>query len=188
MRAISIICILTIFLGKSFAQDQIKQKVYSLGGSIYYSSNTEEDPHSSYDQSLYVVIPSISYFVVDQCELSVSIGYIRSTTTFSGSSLTTSSSESKWNSLALGLGIRYYLPAGKISPFIGASGGVNWISSQGESYSTPTAYYSLTGGLEIFISASAAIEPALVYSKYHYSEQDSRSSLQVGIGVKYFIL
>jgi hypothetical protein len=133
-------------------------------------------------------MPSISYFIVNQCELSVSIGYIGSTSKFTSSAYTYSPTESKGTNLALGLGIKYYFPVGKLAPFIGASGGTSWSSRQDQSFSTPTTYYNLTCGLEIFISNAAAIEPAIIYSKYRYSEQFSKSGFQVGIGAKYFIL
>jgi hypothetical protein len=134
-------------------------------------------------------MPSISYFIVDQCELSVSIGYVRSISKYSSSLYTYySQQDSKSTSLDLELGIRYYFPAGKIAPFIGASGGTSWTSRQSESFSTPQTNFSLTGGIEIFISESAAIEPAIQYKSYRYNDQISSSGIQVGIGAKYFIL
>jgi opacity protein-like surface antigen len=188
MRTLSVVCIVTLFFGSAFAQEQIKQHVYSLGGSIFYLSDTQKSPGYEIDESTYLFMPSISYFIIDQCELSVNIGYEHSTSTYSSSMYPSSSPETKTTILDLGLGIRYYFPVGKIAPFIGASGGVSWISLQSQSFSTPQTNLSLIGGLEIFISQSAAIEPAIQYARSRYSDQTSSNRIEVGIGVKYFIL
>jgi hypothetical protein len=190
MRIGNKLCFLFLIYATSFAQEQIKQGVYSLGGSIYYSSVNQKDDYVSYDRSQYFIMPSISYFIADQCELSFNLTYIKTTSkmTFSPPSIYFPPSESKSANLGLGLGIKYYIPAGKVSPFIGISGGTSWSAYQDESFSPPTSYYAFTGGLEIFISSAAAIEPAIIYSHYRYIDQPSLSNIQVGVGFKYFIL
>ncbi|MGD1046542.1 MAG: outer membrane beta-barrel protein [Bacteroidota bacterium] len=188
MRSLFVVCIVTLFLSNAFAQEQIKQHVYTLGGSVYYASSTEKSDAYESDGSTYLFMPGVSYFIVDQCELSLSIGYIHSVSNNSSSLYNLSSSESKTTSLDLGLGIRYYFPAGNIAPFIGASGGTGWTSFQSQSFSTPQTNFRVTGGLEIFISQSAAIEPTINYDSYHYNDQTSSHGIQIGLGVKYFIL
>jgi len=188
MRTLSVVCIIILFVGSALAQEQIKKNVYSLEGEIFYSSSAAKDGNSKYDESTYLLMPSISYFIVDQCELSASIGYERSTSTYSNPSLFPSSSESKSTNLSLGLGMRYYFLIGKIALFIGASGGTSWSSFLGQTFSAPQTNFRVTGGLEIFISPSAALEPAISYESYRYSDQISSSGIQIGIGIKYFIL
>jgi len=184
MKLFSLLSIVLLSVLELPAQEQIKRGVYSIGGSIYYSSTTTKDNGIENDQSSYNITPSISYFIADHSELSFSIGYQGFTINYTNPAF----SDYKFNSLTLGLGIRYYFPAGNISPFIGASGGINWISYDSRTYSTPRTNYSFVGGLEIFISECAAVEPAIIYSKNRFSEQSSISGIQFGVGVKYFIL
>lgn len=85
----------------------------------------------------------------------------------------------------ISVGLRYYFPLDKIAPFIGAEGLARWMSIDDSWYSEPTSDYRFTGGMEIFILQNAAIEPAIIYSKYSNSVV---SSSEFSIGVKYFIL
>jgi hypothetical protein len=188
MRTLFVVCIVILFLSNAFAQEQIKQHVYSLSGVIYYASSTSTSDTYESDGSTYYFVPSVSYFIIDQCELSLSIGYVHSVSNSSSSLYNLSSSEFKSISIDLGVGIRYYFPVGTIAPFLGVSGGTGWTSSQGQSFSTPQTNFRISGGLEIFISPAAAIEPTMNYDSYHYYDQTSSHGIQVGIGIKYFIL
>ena len=189
MRLFFVICIYLFSIAGLSAQEQIKQGVYSISGSIYYSStsinassNQNEIVQSS--QSIYAIEPSISYFILDHCELSLGVNYARS-------SIKYGSMENKSIDLAIDPGIRLYIPCGKIAPFIGIGGHILWTtpySGSETTFSPPRTGYSFTGGLEIFIAPSVAIEPAIVYSRIRYDEQTSSNTVLVGIGVKYFIL
>ena len=183
MKPAPVICILFLFVGMLSAQEQIKRNVYSLGGSIYYSS-TNENYTNNYkiNISAYYLAPTISYFIADQCEASVNAEYNHAIQKFANPS-----NEITVTDLALGLGLRYYFPLGTTAPFIGVSGQTSWYHYNNQSFSTPRIEYVLTGGIEIFISKTAAIEPAINYLIYH-DDQLSISRIQVGIGAKYFIL
>lgn len=184
MKITNIICLIVLLFTVSSAQDQIKQGVYSLGGSISYSTSTTKYFDDEFTNLTYAISPSISYFFIDQCELSFGVGYTNSSVKYPGSN-----SENKNISLNLNLGIRFYYPLGIFAPFIGADGQISWTTPYyaSQPFLPPTTGYTFTGGLEIYISQSAAIEPALVYTKIRNESQSSNIVL-IGIGIKYFIL
>lgn len=182
MKTIVIISIVLLSFMKIQAQDQIKQGVYSLSGTLSYFSTSYKTMDVDANESEITLTPSGSYFIVDQVELSFGIEYNRSSTTFSGSPAV------KLTSPGLELGARYYFPCGKVAPFLGANGQVSWNSFNGQIYSPPTTFYSFAGGLEVFISEAAAIEPSIGYSISHGTNPSTQNEFRIGIGVKYFIL
>jgi hypothetical protein len=187
MRLQNIFFILIIMINISFAQDQIKRNVYSLGGTIYYYSSTEKIGSTKNDQTSIVIEPSLSYFIIDQFEVSLYCEYLHETFNETDP-MYIDSYEMKDIQLGLGLGIRYYFPLDKYIPFIGISGVSRWYSSQSQTYSTPKMNGTLIGGIEIFISNSAAIEPTVSYTTYGFDENDTGGNIKVGIGMKYYIL
>jgi len=191
MKVTHFVCLVFLLFVESSAQEQIKQGVYSLGGTISYSSTTMKTVTDETDNSIYSLAPSISYFFINQCELSFGVGYTVSSVKFNSPNSSYSNYENKNKSLALSLGIRFYFPVDKVAPFIGASGQISWSTPYYDSsqpFQSPSTGYAFTGGLEIFIAQSAAIEPSIVYSKIRYNEYVSRDGILVGIGIKYFIL
>jgi len=177
MRTIAVFFIILVSTTQLLSQDQIKQGVYSLNGSISYGSTSSNQPGASTDQSSFTFTPSGSYFLVDQIESSLNLTYMANST----SSLT-------FTSLGLGLGVRYYFPNGQYTPFVGASGALSWATATGQAYSSPLSSYALSAGLDFFLSQSFALEPAIIYSHARISDQFSNSQFRIGIGVKYFIL
>jgi len=181
------------------AQEQTKQGAYSLGGSIFYSSATIKSPDSDIDQTIYSISPKCSYFFVDQFEMSFAVSYISTkfksiqniSYYYPGYSYS-SNYEFKTTDLSVGLGFAYYLPFGKISPFVGAGGQLSWskadMTSHSDTFSPPVSNYFFTGGLEIFISQAASIEPAVMYTKVRLDENNTQNIIMVGVGVRYFIL
>jgi len=213
MRLISIVLFCVFTSANTLAQEQIKQGVYSFGGSVYYSSITKDYGNYALTQSTYTISPSISYFFIDQCELSFGIAYatsyddlIISYEEWSSFSTVQIIEECKRRSLALNLGMRYYIPCGKVSPFIGASGQISWTtpyynpdyhlshlnwryeSSQSPSFLPPETGYNLFCGISIFVAQTAAVEPILIYSRTRIDAQQSESGIYIGIGARYFIL
>jgi hypothetical protein len=185
MKTIAVISIVFLSFMELHAQNQIKQGVYTLSGTLNYYSTSVKDNSSGFDQTDVMLTPSGSYFIIDQAELSFGMEYERSI-----SKSNNSSQEWKYTRPGLELGVKFYLPYGNVAPFIGAFGDVSWISFNGQSYSSPLTSYSFTGGLEVFISEAAAIEPSIGYYIYHSTDQhsDSENQFRIGIGVKYFIL
>ncbi|MBN1397896.1 MAG: hypothetical protein JXA06_07685 [Bacteroidetes bacterium] len=56
-----------------------------------------------------------------------------------------------------------------------------------QSFSPPAFGFTISGGLEIFIAQSAAVEPIITYSNTRFEAEYSVSGIYVGIGAKYFI-
>jgi len=182
MKTIAVSVIILLSFVDIHAQDQIKQGVYSLGGSIGYASISYGSDSFTSDVTELFFAPSCSYFFVDQLELSFGVGYTYEIAKMSdGPDMT-------WRTFSLNFGPRYYFPCGKVAPFIGASGSVRWTSNNGSSYS-PQTNYSFIGGVEIFISNAAALQPAIEYEKpIQGMGFNSSHELSISIGVKYFIL
>ena len=200
MKRIALIVTILILALTLHAQEQIKQGAYSLGGSIFYSSSSINYSSYDYNQSIYAISPIGSYFIIDQVEISFGVSYLysKSYSTLSSSYyysglgyIETGSYESKSTDLSISLGLAYYIPLGNISPFIGTGGGVSWtksnMSANSETFSPPRTKYYFVGGLEIFISQVASIEPAVMYTEIRRSENVSQNIIMVGVGVRYFI-
>jgi len=185
MKITSSIFLIVLLFAVSSAQDQIKKGVYSLGGSISYSSTTMKYINDEFTSSTFEIAPSISYFFLHQCELSFGVGYTASSVKYVGGD-----SESKNNSFNLNLGVRFYYPLGIVAPFIGASGQISWTTPyyESEPFLSPTTGYTFTGGSEIFIAQAVAIELAVVYTKIRNDSQSTSNFIPIVIGVKYFIL
>jgi hypothetical protein len=107
---------------------------------------------------------------------------------FSSSDQSNSSNNFSGKNLGIGFGIRYYFSGNNISPFIGANAQSNWYAGNGNSYSSPNSSGTFEGGLEVFISNSAAIEPTVSYFSERLGDQFTVSGFRIGIGVKYFIV
>jgi hypothetical protein len=182
MKTIVVSVIFILSCVNLHAQDQMKQSVYSLGGSIGYASISYGGNSFTNDVTELFFTPSCSYFIVDQLELSFGAGYTYEIASMTGGP------DMKWRMLSLSVGPRYYFPCGKVAPFIGANGSVRWTSIDGSSYSSQTSY-SFIGGIEIFISNAAALQPAIEYeSPIQPMGFNSSHELSISIGVKYFIL
>jgi hypothetical protein len=142
MKTIAVILSSSFIYLEMQAQDQIKHGVYSLDGSISYTSSTNRSVSYSptsgssssfeYDESSFSFIPSVSYFIIDQVELAFSAGYARYSM-----DLPYPSSVQKSTYLGASMGLRSYVPYGTVAPFIGVDCNVNWNSTGGGSYSKP---------------------------------------------------
>ena len=185
MKIAAVIFIVFLSFVEIHAQDQIKQGVYSLSGSIGYISETSHYSAFSTDISQYNFGPSASYFIVDQLELAFGIGYNHASFTYASGG---GSSLQKTSNLSLEFGPRYYFTGEKVTPFIGADGSLQWTSLNGQSYSAPISSYRFIGGVEIFISKAASIEPAIMYEHMRMTDQNYNNLFGFNLGVKYFIL
>jgi hypothetical protein len=177
MKTIALFIMMTVMTVAMPAQEQIKKGVYSLGGSIALASESITLNGVNSTETFLSFSPSASYFIIDQVELKLDPTYRRLS---SGTALTT---------LGLDLGVRYYFQNEKFTPFIGASGGMQWSALGDQPYSSPTSNIVIIGGIEIFLSTSVAVEPAVSYLYENMSDYSMTiKEFQFGIGIKYFIL
>jgi hypothetical protein len=183
MKTIAVVSIVLLSFMKIQAQDQIKQGVYTLSGSIGYLYEAQNLNSQTIDMSNYYFGPTGSYFIIDQIELLFGAEYYHYSTTFKNAN---NSSTSTNGGILLGVGPRYYFPCGKVAPFIGANGSVEWLINNGTS-SSPQISYGFIGGIEIFISNAAALEPSIKYEHLHIDNQNYLNVFMFSIGVKYFI-
>ena len=177
MKTIALFIMITVITISMSAQEQFKKGVYSLGGSISLSSQNNSSNGNSSSVTSFTFLPSGSYFIIDQIELTIGPTYLRES---SGPTFTT---------LGLDLGIRYYFSNDKFTPFIGAGTGMRWSAINGNSYSLPTTNIGVIGGIEAFLSNSVALEPAISYSYVNMSANSMTiNGIQFRVGIKYFIL
>jgi hypothetical protein len=177
MKTTALFGMMTLITVSLLAQEQIKKGVYSLGGSISLASQSYTSNGANYTEAYFSFSPSASYFIMDQVEFKLDPTYLRY---LSGPEFT---------SLGLSLGVRYYFQNDKFIPFIGASGGIQCSSFGNQPYSSPISNVIVTGGIDVFLSSSVAVEPAISYlyeNESNYSE--TIKSIRFGVGIKYFIL
>ena len=177
MKIIVLFIMMTVMTVMMPAQEQLKKGVYSLGGSIAFASQSISSNGLNSSGTFFSFSPSASYFITDKVELKLDPTYQRLS---SGPTQTT---------LGLDLGARYYFQNEKLTPFIGASGGMQWSTLGVRPYSSPTSNIIVIGGIEVFLSTSVAIEPAISYLYENMSDYSVIiKEFQFGAGIKYFIL
>jgi hypothetical protein len=162
-----------------YGQEALNKGVFSLAGTIEYSSFSSSDNYSSYNSHLFYFDPQFVYFVGDHTSLGITLNYINN---FSGS---TSSS------LSVGPAFRYYFYVEEFIPFLELSATLG--SPNLESNSGFEAGISIKGGLDYFLSNSVALEPSISYDHTSFTPSGNSYSatitnvFEVGIGVNYFI-
>lgn len=177
------------------AQDALKKGVYSIAGTVQYSSSSENyDIYNTITINKANVSPQFTYFVIDHLSLGAAVNY---NYYFNEGSFFSNSGEHniKNTSLTLGPAVRYYFHSKKIIPFLEAlfQYGIYGLE---DDYPKHTFSYGLKGGIEIFLSRSVALEPSIEYSRVHYSQDSPYSgfsisadsdNFEIGIGVSYYI-
>jgi len=174
--------ILFTSLTNSFAQEALKQGSYNLAGSISFSSGTNESTFGKSESISVFVAPSLMYFFMDDFSfgLNFSFGYFEST-------WKSTNQESKYiyRPISVGPIIRYYLSGGTFIPFLEASYQYsNILTGNADANSL-----SVGGGINYFLTKSAALEPFIAYRRSTYISGDQKtSSISFGLRVNYFII
>jgi len=162
----------------SFAQSPVDRGVLNLAGSISFSSTSGDDYDDN--RNILAISPQAYIFIINNFALGGNLHYWRW-------------SEGDWamNIFEAGPGIKYYLPAGNIQPFVSSSFLYSITSYKDNGDNRIKTDISLGGGIDVFISKNVAIEP---YIRYHilsnkYSNDDSEKSkmFEIGIGLATFI-
>lgn len=181
---ILLITILTfVFTATLFSQQAFKKGNYSLTGSVSYSSSDNESNDFDSESITILVSPGLSYLIADNLALGIEFGFGYFETQY----------ESKFGGkhtsidrpYMLGPSLRYYFPQVSINPFIEAS-----VFYADDVVDNAVAKgFSVTGGLNLFLSNSVAIEPFIEYSKtsFNRAEQDI-TEIMFGARINYFII
>jgi hypothetical protein len=161
-----------------YGQEALNKGVYSLAGTINYSSSSYKDNYSQMNSHTFTFAPQFVYFVGNHTALGVEVNY---TNYFSGQ--TTSS-------FSIGPSFRYYFYVEDVIPFLQAN--INIADPNLESSSGVSFGFGITGGLNFFLSNSVALEPSVSYTYSSFSVSGSNTStttnaFKIGIGVNYYI-
>ena len=147
------ICFIIIIIAHPilFAQSSIRSGTINFSGNFSFMSKKTLDP----DNNLICLSfnPQVGYFVINNFSINISLDY--SYESFDQSSDTY---------LSIGPQVKYYLPIKKIKPFI--SFGYLYtetIYSNSSKLKFPGQQAVISGGLDYFITNSAAIETILSY-------------------------
>ncbi len=188
--AIAIILV-TVSVTALRAQDALNKGVYSIAGSVRYSSVTQRSDFGSFTQNTGVISPQFTYFVLNHLAAGVMVNY----NYFYGSE--PDGNEGNVNErtsyITLGAAVRYYFYVKPVVPFFEAS--FNYGIYNLQFYTSENSYnIGLKGGFEIFLSGSVSLEPSVSfnYIKYNQKFYDLKFSqytrnIAAGIGINYFI-
>lgn len=170
------------FATLSFAQTE-QGKVFIAGSSDLSFSSLKmgleydgEDMGDKVTQTQFSFAPSVGYFIVDNLVLSLNVQ-------FESQKVEDSSS----NSLLAGPGLRYYLGASKIKPFVQGDlmfGSTTSDSGDGDGDSKSTnsvSGYDLGAGVAVFFNQHVALDFGLGYAAATLtSDEDSKYKIKTG--------
>ncbi len=180
MKKVLLILFLCFFTNMLIAQGKLKN-VYTVGGSISYSSYKEEN--NSTDQSSFVFMPTLGYLFVENFYTGMMLLYSHY-----------SSGDYSSNSIGLGPIVKYFFGDEKLKPFAG--GRLTYITNtngQNDDFSNQTDL-TLSGGINYFVTDYFALEASINYSfLFRHSDiskitSDAKArTVQISIGANYFI-
>ena len=185
-NVIILVPIFFISLNMAYSQDQLKQFVFNIGGSLSYTSTKTSSPTSykyGYTKTeISELTPTFAIFLVDRFQVGVSWSYLYASSkgydpdgTYSGGGVMT-------KQISYGINIRYYYPIDKHAVFIG--GGYAY-----DVYLDNHVGHSYIGesGFDLFVSQSIAVEPSVRYIQMPM-EGFFYSTYLLSLGLRYFFL
>jgi hypothetical protein len=180
MKKIIVISLLFI-ISNIYAQQAIKRESFSLGGSISYSSYSEDGESDSRNYLNFT--PSGGYFFVDHFYTGVQLLYLYS-----------SRGDHSFSTYGIGPELRFYFSLKQLNPFIGLSYIYSKSFDGDEDDTNMNSSLTLTAGADYFIHEHFAIEGSLNYSFvwHEYSATDfnyksDATQFEVKFGMNYFI-
>lgn len=182
MAFVILITILFTTTSNLFSQEALQKGSYSLAGSISFSSGTNESEFGKNESQYVFLSPSLMYFFINDLSfgLNFSFGYFET-------NWKSTNQESKYISRPISIGpiMRYYLSGGIFIPFLEAS----YQYSNSLTGNADANSISVGGGINYFLTKSAALEPFIRYNKTTYISADQKSSsISFGLRVNYFIV
>ncbi len=179
MRTIIALFIFSFLTSISFSQSVVGQGSYSINGNISFSSTTTENRAGSISE--FTFNPSVGYFFADNLLTGVSVRYY-----------SISSGDYSNSNYGFGPSLRYFFDAtDNLKPFLGLSYYYSILDSD-DDVSANTVI--LSGGVDLFVTKSFAIEGSVNYSNsVHdypagpFGDDPTIEVISVGLGVNYFI-
>lgn len=194
MKKIIVLFILGVLspcLLNAFAQDALNKGVYSIGGSLQYSSQKQNNGYVTITTNTGTIAPRFVYFIASHISLGAAVSYnyyfYREPGYYNGDRVTNISY------ITMGSSIRYYFNVKKFIPFLEASFnyGIYWLHFDSNEH---VYNYGIKGGAEIFLSGSVALEPSVSYNHIRYTQElynftavQNTNTITAGIGINYFI-
>ncbi|MCX6152398.1 MAG: DUF3575 domain-containing protein [Ignavibacteriales bacterium] len=192
LRSFSILFILlSVYF---YAQTPVSKGVYSLSGSLSYSSISVQWQSYEDTETRFNLNPGADYFIIANLSLGLSINYNRS------------SFNDFWEySIGAGPAIKYYFSVEKVIPFVGAFYNYTAINKansyrygpdvERKVYKVHTNVFSFFAGIEYFLGRNVALEPKVTYTIYkekedagtYYPLVTTTKIFAVGIGISVFI-
>lgn len=165
-----------------YSQEALKKGVYSLGGSTSFAFSNSESKWGETKSTLINFAPEFSYFPIDNLSIGLRLAYSYNEFEYSQNG----NKELYINRpYSFGPVVRYYFPGGNLIPFIGAGYSYsNTISGKNDAHQ-----FSVSAGLNYFLSKSVALEPFVTYSFGSQLVGDTNTNqFTFGLRVNYFIL
>jgi hypothetical protein len=177
-------------------QDALKKGSYSLSGEISFAQSTtkwqaernfDDGSSSSYELTEEEMVinfsPNGTLFIADNFAVGLVLGYRYSESTFK--SPYWDDSKDIYRPYSVGPVLRYYFPTESVHPFIDG----RFLYSNEIAGNRDALSYTLAGGLNIFISETAALEPFIQYSWSEDTFWDYKTiGFSLGMRVSYFII
>ncbi len=179
MKALVILIFVTVLTSNSFSQSAVTQGSYSISGNISFSSMTTENRSGSISE--FTFNPSVGYFFIDNLFTGFSVLYH-----------SISSGDYSNSNYGFGPSIRYFFDASdKLKPFLGLGYYYSMVDSDDDVTANTVI---LSGGIDLFVTKSFAIEGSVNYSTgvYDYpagtyGDDPTIEVISIGLGVNYFI-
>lgn len=185
MKSIAVPFLFFLFTSCLLAQSPIPHGTLNLGGSLSFSSASWEGSDDS--NTLLLLSPQVGYFFLDNISLNLLVQYSNN-----------SQGEYSQTQWALGPGLRYYLLLDKVHPFVELSYLYNSMTHNIVDGKWEGSKFTISSGLDYFITESVAIESSISYSfenlklpdsySVYYSDLDiSSNTFRIGLGLNIFI-
>lgn len=186
---ISIVLVSLFVTSTYFAQGEIMQGMYKLGGTVSYSTSSHENDLYETTHSNIYFNPSLAYLITDNIEVGGILGFsyyeskedVKATQQYDAQTY-----KYYGRNYSIGPTVRYYFDAGKFFPFIGFGFSYSTNKLSGDNKSESRAFNASVGA-DIFISSSVAVEPLIRYNLSNSGNGDY-TIISVGVGINYFIV
>jgi opacity protein-like surface antigen len=164
-------------------QSPISKGTFTIGGDVSFSSQSFDNV--SNNMTVLTINPKVGFFFFDNIYSAISIDYKHQSMGYFS-----------YNLLGVGPEVRYYFDLERVKPFAGL-GFTYYEQTSGDSnnYKTTTSVFTLSGGVNFFLTNYFALETSINYSFINYNNpsglyinnSDQSKLFQIAIGVNYFI-